>query len=101
MKALWIAASLGLVSSVALAQSANKTATSLDTCFKLVRVTEENCPASANDAEREACLQDARKMQRVCLELAASQPSAPVDRPPAAVEAAPPDKPVDPVSPAL
>jgi len=95
MKTLWIAASLGLVSSVALAQSANKTATSLDTCFKLVRVTEESCPASANDAERQECLQNARKMQRVCLELAGSQPSAAVDRPPAAAEAAPSDKPVE------
>jgi hypothetical protein len=101
MKTLWIAASLGLVSSVALAQSANKTATSLDTCFKLVRVTEANCPASANDAERQECLQNARKMQRVCLELAGQQPAAAVDRPPAAAEAVSADKPVETVSPTL
>lgn len=100
MKALWIATSLGLVSSIALAQSANKTATSLDTCFKLVRVTEENCPASASDAERQECLQNARKMQRVCLELAGSQPSAPVDRQPTAAEAASSDRPVSPALPA-
>lgn len=96
MKALWIAASLGLMSSVALAQSANKAATSLDTCFKVARVTEESCAPSANDAERQECLQNARKMQRVCLELAGSQPAASADRPP---EAASPDKPAEAASP--
>jgi len=101
MKALWIATSLGLVSSMALAQSPSRTATSLDTCFKMVRVTEDNCRASANDAERQECLQNARKMQRVCLELAGQQPSAPVDRPPTTAEAAPPDKPAEAVAPPL
>lgn len=101
MKALWIATSLCLVSTLALAQSASKTATSLDTCFKLVRVTEENCSPSANDTERQECLQNARKMQRVCLELAGAQPSVSVDRPPATTEAAPSDKPAEAVSPTL
>ena len=50
MRALWIATSLCLASTVVLAQSASRTATSLDTCFKLVRVTEANCSTSANDA---------------------------------------------------
>jgi hypothetical protein len=95
MKALWIATSLGLMSSVALAQSANRTAASLDTCFKLVRVTEANCSPSANEAERQQCLQNARKMQRVCLELSGPQAPAAVDRPPAAAEAASSDKPVE------
>lgn len=93
MRKLWIAAPLALVSTVALAQSASRTATSLDTCFKLVRVTEDNCPASANDAERQECLRNARKMQRVCLELAGEQAPASVDPPPATdkpVKAAPP-----------
>ena len=98
MRALGIATSLCLVSTLALAQSASRTATSLDTCFKLARVTEENCSPSANDAERQECLQNARKMQRVCLELAGSQPSASVDRPPATSEAASPDKPAEAVS---
>ena len=98
MRALGIATSLCLVSTLALAQSASRTATSLDTCFKLARVTEENCSPSANDAERQECLQNARKMQRVCLELAGSQPSASVDRPPATSETASPDKPAEAVS---
>jgi hypothetical protein len=92
MKALSIAASLCLFSTAALAQSANKPATSLDTCFKLVSVTEANCSPSANDAERQACLQDARKMQRVCLELAGSQPSAPAEAT-VAVATSPPTRP--------
>lgn len=100
MKALWIATSLCLASTVALAQSASRTAASLDTCFKLVRVTEANCSPSANDAERQECLQNARKMQRVCLELAGPQAPASVDPPPATASVISSDKPAEVVSPA-
>ena len=99
MRALWIATSLCLASTVVLAQSASKTVVSLDTCFKLVRVTEANCSTSANDAaQRQECLQNARKVQLVCLELAGPQASASVDRPPAAADAVSPDKPAEAVS---
>ena len=68
----------------------------LDTCFKLVRVTEANCSTSANDAaQRQECLQNARKVQLACLELAGPQASASVDRPPAATGAVSPDKPAE------
>lgn len=100
MKALWIATSLCLASTVALAQSASRTAASLDTCFKLVRVTEANCSPSANDAERQECLQNARKMQRVCLELAGPQAPASVDPPAATAGVISSDKPAEAVSPA-
>lgn len=100
MKALWIATSLCLASTVALAQSASRAAASLDTCFKLVRVTEANCSPSANDAERQECLQNARKMQRVCLELAGPQAPASVDPPPATASVISSDKPAEAVSPA-
>ncbi len=64
MRALWIATSLCLASTVVLAQSASKTVVSLDTCFKLARVTEASCSAPANDAaQRQECLQNARKVQ--------------------------------------
>lgn len=96
MKALWIATSLGLVSSVALAQSASRTVVGLDTCFKLVRVAEANCSTPADDAaQRRKCLQKARKVQLECLELAGPQASAPVDRPMATAEAALSGKPVE------
>src|SRR4051812_10723645 len=100
MKALWIATSLCLASTVVLAQSTSRTVEALDTCFKLVRVTEANCSTSANGtAQRQECLQNARKVQLGCLELTGPQPSAAVDGPPAApggfsshkpAEAAPP-----------
>jgi hypothetical protein len=99
MRALSIATSLCLASSVALAQSAKTSATSLDTCFKLVRVTEANCSPSANEAERQDCLLNARKMQRVCLELAGQQPAAPVDRLSAVAEAISSDKPAEAAAP--
>ena len=74
MRALWIATSLCLASTVVLAQSASRTVVGLDTCFKLVRVTEANCSPSANDAaQRQECLQNARKVQLECLELAGPQ----------------------------
>ncbi|WKA26025.1 hypothetical protein [Bradyrhizobium roseum] len=96
MKALWIATSLGLVSSVALAQSANRTVVGLDTCFKLVRVAAANCSTPADDAaQRRECLQNARKVQLECLELAGPQASAPVDRPMATAEALSSGKPVE------
>ena len=74
----------------------------LDTCFKLVRVTEANCSASANDtAQRQECLQNARKVQLACLELAGPQASASVDRPPAAAGAVSSDKPAEAVPPVV
>jgi hypothetical protein len=96
MKALWVATSLGLVSSVALAQSANRTVVGLDTCFKLVRVAAANCSTPADDAaQRRECLQNARKVQLECLELAGPQAPAPVGRPMATAEAASSGKPVE------
>ena len=76
MRALWIATSLCLASTVVLAQSTSRTVEALDTCFKLVRVTEANCSTSANDtAQRQECLQNARKVQLACLELTGPQAS--------------------------
>ena len=96
MKALWIATSLGLLSSVALAQSANRTVLGLDTCFKLVRVAEANCSTPAEDAvQRRECLQKARMVQLECLDLAGPQASAPADRPTTTAEAASSGKPVE------
>jgi hypothetical protein len=96
MKALWIATSLCLASTSALAQSANKTVVNLETCFKLARVTEANCSDPTSDAaQRQECLQNARKVQFECLELAATQAPAPVDRPAAAADAAAPEKPAE------
>lgn len=81
-KALWIAGSLCLASTAGLAQSSSRTVLGLDTCFKLVRVAEQNCSSSANDAaQRRECLQNARKVQLECLELAGGQAPAAVDRP--------------------
>src|SRR6476469_1821584 len=101
MRALWIATSLCLASTIVLAQSTSKTVVGLETCFKLVRVTEANCSASANDAaQRQECLQNARKVQLECLQLAGTQASASVDRPPAAA-AVSPDKPAEAVSPVV
>jgi len=102
MRALWIATSLCLASTVVLAQSTSKTVVGLDTCFKLVRVTEANCSTSANDAaQRQECLQNARKVQLECLELAGTQASASVDRPPAAAAAVSSDKPAEAASPVV
>ena len=102
MRALWIATSLCLASTVVLAQSTSRTVVGLDTCFKLVRVTEANCSTSANDAaQRQECLQNARKVQLECLELAGPQASASVDRPPAAAGAVSSDKPADAASPVV
>ncbi|WP_426537184.1 hypothetical protein [Bradyrhizobium sp. McL0615] len=96
MRALWIATSLCLASTVVLAQSTNKTVVGLDTCFKLVRVTEENCSTSTNDtAQRQQCLQNARKVQLACLELAGPQAFASVDRPPTAAGPVSSDKPAE------
>lgn len=81
-RAFWIAGSLCLASTAGLAQSSSRTVLGLDTCFKLVRVAEQNCSTSANDAaQRQECLQTARKVQLECLELAGVQAPAPVDRP--------------------
>ena len=102
MRALWIATSLCLASTAVLAQSASRTVVGLDTCFKLVRVAEANCSTSANDAaQRPACLQNARKVQLECLELAGPQASASVDRPPTAAGAVSSDKPAEAVSPVI
>jgi hypothetical protein len=101
MRALWIATSLCLASTVVLAQSTSRTVVGLDTCFKLVRVTEANCSTSANDAQRQECLQSARKVQLECLELAGSQASASVDRPPAAAAAVSPEKPAEAAAPVV
>jgi len=82
MRALWITTSLCLASTAALAQPASPTVVGLDTCFKLVRVAEVNCSSPATDAaQRPACLQNARKVQLECLQLAGSQAPASVDRP--------------------
>jgi hypothetical protein len=94
MRALWITTSLCLASTAVLAQSASPTAVGLDTCFKLVRVAEANCSNSADDAaQRRACLQNARKVQLECLELAGPQSPASVDRPQMAAGAVPSDRP--------
>jgi hypothetical protein len=94
MRALWITTSLCLASTAVLAQPASPTAVGLDTCFKLVRVAEANCSSSADDAaQRRACLQNARKVQLECLELAGPQASASVDRPQTAAGAIPSDRP--------
>ena len=90
MRALWITTSLCLASTAVLAQPV----VGLDTCFKLVRVAEENCSSSAdNAAQRPACIQNARKVQIECLKLAGPQASASVDRPQTAAGAIPPDRP--------
>jgi hypothetical protein len=82
MRALWITTSLCLASTAVFAQPASQTVVGLDTCFKLVRVAEVNCSSPATDAAlRPACLQNARKVQLECLQLAGSQASASVDRP--------------------
>ena len=71
MRALWITTTLCLASTAVVAQPANPGAVGLDTCFKLVRVAEANCSNSADDAaQRRACLQNGRKVQLECLELA-------------------------------
>ena len=102
MRALWITTSLCLASPAVLAQPANPTVVGLDTCFKLVRVAEANCSSSAADtAQRPACLQNARKVQLECLQLAAPQASASVDRPPPAAGAVPSDRPTGAVSPVI
>jgi len=102
MRALWIATSLCLASTIVLAQSTSKTVVGLETCFKLVRVTEANCSTSANDAaQRQECLQNARKVQLECLELAAPQTSTSVDRLPAAAGAVSSDKPAEAASPVV
>jgi hypothetical protein len=94
MRALWITTSLCLASTAVLAQPASPTAVGLDTCFKLVRVAEANCSNSADDAaQRRACLQNARKVQLECLELAGPQSPASVDRPQMAAGAVPSDRP--------
>ena len=96
MRALWITTSLCLASTAVLAQPASQTVVGLDTCFKLVRVAEANCSNSADDAaQRRACLQNARKVQLECLELAGPQASASVDRPQTAAGAVPSDRPAD------
>ena len=96
MRALWIATSLCLASTAVLAQSTATTVVGLDTCFKLVRVAEANCSPSANDAaQRRECLQNARKVELECLELAGQQASGSVDRPPAATGAVSSDKPAE------
>jgi outer membrane biosynthesis protein TonB len=96
MKTLWIAASLCLLSTAALAQSASKTVLSLDICFKLVRVAEANCSTPTDDAaQRRECLQNARKVQLECLELAGAQAPAPIGRQMATAEAASSNKPVE------
>jgi len=96
MRALWIATSLCLASTVVLAQSTSRTVEALDTCFKLVRVTEANCSTSVNGtAQRQECLQNARKVQLACLELTGPQTSESVDRPPAAAGAVSSDKPAE------
>jgi hypothetical protein len=102
MKTLWIATSLCLLSTAALAQSPSRAVLGLDTCFKLVRVAEANCSTPANDAaQRRECLQNARKVQLECLELAGPQAAASADRPATTAEAASSDKPVEAASPAL
>lgn len=102
MKTLWIATSLCLLSTAALAQSASRTVLGLDTCFKLVRVAEANCSTPADDAaQRRECLQNARKVQLECLELAGPQASASADRPTTTAEAASSEKPVEAGSSAL
>ena len=102
MRALWIATSLCLASTVVLAQPASSTVVGLDTCFKLVRVAETNCSSSAADAAlRPACVQNARKVQLECLKLAGPQASASVDRPQTAADAVPSDKPTGAVSPVI
>ena len=94
MRALWITTSLCLASTAVFAQPASLTVVGLDTCFKLVRVAEANCSNSADDAaQRPACLQNARKVQLECLELAGPQASASVDRPQMAAGAVPSDRP--------
>ena len=102
MRALWITTSLCLASTAALAQPASPTVVGLDTCFKLVRVAEVNCSSPATDAaQRPACLQNARKVQLECLQLAGPQASASVDRPQTAAGAVPSDKPTGAVSPVI
>ena len=102
MRALWIATSLCLASTAVLAQSTATTVVGLDTCFKLVRVAEANCSTSANDAaQRRECLQNARKVQLECLELAGPQPSASVARPQTATGAVPSDRPAEAASPVV
>jgi hypothetical protein len=91
MRALWIATSLCLASTAVLAQPASPTVVGLDTCFKLVRVAEANC-SSSDAALRPACVQNARKVQLICLQLAGSRASASVDRPQTA-GAVPSDRP--------
>jgi hypothetical protein len=102
MRALWIATWLCLASTAVLAQSASTTVVGLDTCFKLVRVAEANCSPSANDAaQRQECLQNARKVQLECLELAGPQAAAATDRPPATAGAVSSDKPAEAASPVV
>jgi hypothetical protein len=102
MRALWITTSLCLASTAVLAQPASPTVVGLDTCFKLVRVAEANCSSSAGDAAlRPACIQNARKVQLECLQLAGSRASASVDRPQTAAGAGSSDKPTGAVSPVI
>ena len=102
MRALWITTSLCLASTAVLAQPASPTVVGLDTCFKLVRVAEVNCSSSAADAaQRPACLQNARKVQLECLQLAEPHAFASVDRPQTAASAVPSDIPTGAVSPVI
>jgi hypothetical protein len=93
MRALSIATSLCLARTAVLAQSTSGTVVGLEACFKLVRAAEANCSTSANDAAQRECLQNARKAQLECLDLAGPQPSAPDARPQTAAGAAPSEGP--------
>jgi hypothetical protein len=101
MRALWITTSLCFASTAVLAQPASPTVVGLDTCFKLVRVAEVNCSSSADDAARRACLQNARKVQLECLQLAGLHDSASVDRPQTAAGAVSSDMSTGAVSPVI
>jgi hypothetical protein len=102
MRALWITASLCLTGTAVVAQSPSQTVVGLDTCFKLVRVAEVNCSSPVTEAAlRPGCLQNARKVQLECLQLAGPQASASVDRPQTAAGAVPSDRPTGAVSPVI
>src|SRR5215213_1150623 len=102
MRALLITASLCLTGTAVVAQPASQTVVGLDTCFKLVRVAEVNCSSPATEAVlRPACLQNARKVQLECLQLAGPQASASVDRPQTAAAAVPSERPTGAVSPVI
>jgi hypothetical protein len=102
MRALWITTSLCLASTAVVAQPASQTVVGLDTCFKLVRVAEVNCASPATDAAlRPACLQNARKVQLECLQLAGQQAPVSVDRPQTTAGAVSSDRPTGAVSPVI